>query len=75
MDSREKEILRKISRRLNHVAKPPFKTGNLSSWSQWANSMQSAIASATDILESLIDTNPDEQQKQTEDDFLAKNLE
>lgn len=37
--------------------------------------MQSAIASATDILESLIDTNPDEQQKQTEDDFLAKNLE
>jgi len=75
MDTREKEIIKTIARRLDFAAKPPFKTGGLPEWSKWANSMQAAIGASTDILDSLVKTNPDEKQKESEDDFLAKNLE
>ena len=75
MDAREKSIIERIANQLQVCSRPPFKSAELDDWAKWANSMQSSMKSTAHILEGLIETNPDEQQKQSEEDFLNKNLE
>jgi hypothetical protein len=74
MDAREKELIKTVSRTLQNIASAPFSNGGLEEWSKWANSMQLTIRSSVAILDSLTRELPEEKQKNSEDDFILKNL-
>ena len=75
MNAQEKKIIEKVVGRLRSEARAPFSSGDLKSWSAWANSMQTTIHSAVSVLDGLTESSTDEGKSQSEEDFLAKNLE
>ena len=75
MNAQEKKIIEKVVGRLRSEAKPSFSQGDIKAWSNWANTMQTTIHSAVSVLEGLTESSVNEGKPQSEEDFLAKNLE
>ena len=72
MNAKEKSLLKTVAGSLRGSTwRSGFSSGDVYQWKEYALKMRVAIKSATELLDTLSDDDPDNDM--TEDDFLAKN--
>lgn len=75
MNAQEKKILQKIVDNLLSSKKTNWETGDINDWHDHANNMKTSIKMAAGVIQGLIEVDPPNEAKETEEDLISKNLQ